>query len=73
MKTQLIIRKCNRCGRTLEANTENFGRNSSLIGGLTYYCRQCTREVSKKWDRKYKEGLRDRKGNVYSRNWKQDS
>ena len=48
----MLIKTCSNCGRTLEANKENFPSHFQYPDGLDSRCRQCTRKAMRKWNLK---------------------
>lgn len=52
-------KKCSKCGRILEANTDNFYKSKSGKYGVNGTCRECRRIYNRKYDKGRKEQRRE--------------
>ena len=57
MKCPFIIKKCIKCGKLLVANTINFPRRKDSKDGLRNYCKECNKEIGKKYREEHKDEL----------------
>lgn len=48
-------KKCTKCGRILEANTDNFSKQKRGKYGLISQCKKCASARSKEWQEENKE------------------
>ena len=57
MKCPFIIKKCIKCGRLLVANTINFPRRKDSKDGLRNYCKECNKEIGRRYREEHKDEL----------------
>jgi len=53
-----VLRTCTKCGQ--EKDIEDFGRNKSLKGGLSYWCLDCWRKYHAEYRERNREEIRTR-------------
>ena len=57
MKCPFIIKKCIKCGKLLVANTINFPRRKDSKDGLRNECKECYKEIGRRYRDEHKDEL----------------